>query len=155
MTRQSLAALIALPLLTAAPAGVEGFVHWPASGIQAWNGTLAARMAKEKVNVLGESLGDWGNHNSGITRRNADGEAEIHEKVVDYFICEAGEATLKVGGKIVKPRTIGPGEIRGAAIEGGTSVVMKPGDVAHIPANTPHQLLVKKEFLYFVIKVKQ
>jgi quercetin dioxygenase-like cupin family protein len=32
---------------------------------------------------------------------------------------------------------------------------MKVGDVVHIPANTPHQLLVKKEFLYFVVKVDQ
>jgi hypothetical protein len=155
MSKPMMAALIVLPLLMAAPAGVEGFVHWPAGDIQAWNGKLAAGMAKDKLNVFGQSLGDWGNHNSSITRRNADGEAEVHEKVVDYFICEGGEATLKVGGKVVKPRNTGPGEIRGAGIEGGVSVVMRPGDVAHIPANTPHQLLVKKEFLYFVIKVKQ
>jgi quercetin dioxygenase-like cupin family protein len=34
-------------------------------------------------------------------------------------------------------------------------VSLKLGDIVHIPANTPHQLLVKKNFTYFVIKVKQ
>jgi mannose-6-phosphate isomerase-like protein (cupin superfamily) len=33
-------------------------------------------------------------------------------------------------------------------------VTLKPGDVARIPANTPHQLLVPKSFLYYVIKVQ-
>jgi quercetin dioxygenase-like cupin family protein len=40
---------------------------------------------------------------------------------------------------------------------GGTSHKLAAGDVVHIPANTPHQLLVEPgtQFTYFVVKVNQ
>ncbi len=137
----------------ALPAGVSGFVHWTAVDIQGMGAKMAAEMAGKPV--LAKELGKWGNHLTMISRRTADGEAELHAKTVDFFIAEKGEAVVVVGGKVVSPRTTGPGEVRGASIEGGERVTMKVGDVVHIPANTPHQVLVKKEFLYFVVKVDQ
>jgi mannose-6-phosphate isomerase-like protein (cupin superfamily) len=145
--------LIFVLVAVALPAGVSGFAHWTAVELQGWDAKLTAQMAGKTV--LGHELGKWGNHNIGITKRNADGEAESHAKTVDVFVAQKGEAVLVVGGKIVAPRTTGVGEVRGASIEGGERVTMKPGDVVHIPAGTAHQLLVKKEFLYFVVKVDQ
>lgn len=134
-------------------AAVPGHVHWTAGDIATWEKKLISRMKTEKV--LGEDLGKWGNHWSMITRRSGDGEAEVHRRATDYFVCEGGEATLLVGGTLVGARTTGEGEVRGKSVQGGQSYVMKPGDRVRIPAGMPHQLLVKKDFLYFVVKVQQ
>jgi mannose-6-phosphate isomerase-like protein (cupin superfamily) len=118
-------------------------------------------MAKLKAEAAGKTsaskiLADYGNHSFMTAYRTGDGEAEVHEKTVDHFVVQVGEAQLQVGGTVVEPKTTGPGEIRGKAIQGGEIINMKPGDIIHIPANTPHQVLIKKgEFLYSVIKVKQ
>jgi mannose-6-phosphate isomerase-like protein (cupin superfamily) len=145
--------LLFLVLAVALPAGVPGFVHWTAKDIQGYNSSLAAKM--KGASVASETIGEWNNHRSMIARRNADGEAELHEHDVDFFVAEAGEATLVVGGNMRGPHITGPGEVRGTGIDGGDRVTMKVGDIVHIPANVPHQLLVKKEFLYYVIKVRQ
>jgi mannose-6-phosphate isomerase-like protein (cupin superfamily) len=144
--------LLFLFLLTATPAAVPGFVHWTAAALKGYEATL-----KPKINTgksASADLGAWGNHRSMIAYRAGDGEAEIHENEVDFFVVESGAATLVTGGTITKPRVTGPGEIRGPSIQGGDKVTLKPGDVARIPANTPHQLLVPKSFLYYVIKVQ-
>lgn len=134
-------------------AAVPGFVYWSSGELHGYMAKIAARMKKETV--LGDDLGKWGNHLSSITRRNANGEAEVHEKVSDLFICEGGQADLLVGGTVANPRPAGPGETRGSGVTGGKKVTLKPGDMVEIPANMPHQLLVPQEFLYFVIKVQQ
>ena len=86
-------------------------------------------------------------------RRDGDGEAEVHETQVDVIFVKSGEATLVVGGTVVEPRTTAPGEIRGKSIKGGTSKKMAPGDVIHIPAKIPHQMLVPKALTFEVVKV--
>jgi mannose-6-phosphate isomerase-like protein (cupin superfamily) len=144
--------------LTALPAGVPGFVHWSAGELKASAAKLGPKADTVKAGeakVASEPLGSWGNHSSALTVRRNNGEAELHEKVVDYFFAQSGEATLIVGGKVIEPRTTGPGEIRGKGIEGGEKHPLKPGDIVHIPANTPHQVLVAKEFVYYMIKVQQ
>jgi len=148
--------LIILPLVllaAAVAASVPGFVYWPQSGWAAWNTKLAAEMKDAKA--LGKDLDKFGNHWSMIARRTADGEAEVHENVTDVFIAQRGEAVLKVGGVIKGQRIESAGEFRGAGIEGGTQVTLRPGDIVHIPAGMPHQLLLKREFLYFVTKVQE
>ncbi|MBI5086448.1 MAG: cupin domain-containing protein [Acidobacteria bacterium] len=146
-----LAVLVAVAVLGAS--AIPGFLHWPAVELQGWNAKLTAQM--KDSTPKGQDLGKFGNHGFGITRRVADGEAEVHERVTDLFLTEAGEAELLVGGKVLNPRTAGPGEGRGSGIEGGRRVTLRPGDLVRIPADMPHQLLVKKEFLYFVVKIQQ
>lgn len=139
-------------LLFLLAATVPGFDHWSLKHLQTYNARFAPEM-KQKT-AYGEDLARYGNHWSSITRRTADGQAEVHETVNDFFICVAGEATLVYGGTVRDPKPNGPGETLAAGINGGQRVQMRPGDMVHIPANLPHQLLVKKEFLYFVTKVK-
>jgi quercetin dioxygenase-like cupin family protein len=38
-----------------------------------------------------------------------------------------------------------PGETRGSSIEGGKRQELRAGDVAHVPAGLPHQMLVAGE----------
>lgn len=133
-------------------AAVTGFDHWSLKDLQSYTAKFAPLMMNRGAH--GVDLARYGNHWSSITRRTADGQAEVHEKVNDVFICISGEATLITGGTVQSPKSSGPGETLGAGIDGGQRVVMRPGDMVHIPANLPHQLLVKKEFLYFVTKVQ-
>ena len=60
-----------------------------------------------------------------------------------------------VGGTVADPKTTAPHEIRGSSINGGDRKTLGPGDVVHIQAGTPHQLLVDsgKQFTYFVVKI--
>jgi hypothetical protein len=69
----------------------------------------------------------------------------------------AGAATLVTGGTLTHARTVGPGETRGDSIEGGDRLGLKCGDVAHVPAGLPHQLLVAGETTVtcLVIKVEE
>ena len=101
-----------------------------------------------------EILREYPQHVSVLTFRNRTGEAEIHEKYADMFYILAGSATLVTGGKLVNARVVGPGETRGESIEGGMHQELRVGDVAHVPAGTPHHMLVagEKTVTYFVMK---
>jgi mannose-6-phosphate isomerase-like protein (cupin superfamily) len=145
------ALLAAGPLLAAEP---EGFVVWPASDLKGYGAKLAPKMNAGKVAT--ERLAVWGNHLAMIAHREGDGEAEIHEKQADVFVVQDGEATLVVGGELEGGKTTAPGEIRGGTIKGGFAKrPIAAGDIVHIPAKIPHQLLVAsgKKFTYFVVKV--
>lgn len=100
-------------------------------------------------------LGAYGNHHVEIAFRKATGNAELHETQNDVFFVVSGEATLIVGGTLVDPKTTEPHEIEGKTIQGGTKTRLAAGDVAHIPFNVPHQLVVEKgkEIEYFVVKI--
>jgi len=101
-----------------------------------------------------EILREYPLHFSVLTFRDRTGESEIHEGFADMFYILAGSTTLVTGGKIVNARLVGPGETRGDAIEGGTHQELRVGDVAHVPAGTPHHMVVSsdKTVTYFVMK---
>ena len=156
MTNKALAAalLVAAPLMTtAAPEVPEGFVIWPGGELKVYGTKLAPKMNEGKVAT--ERLATFGNHLAMIAHREGDGEAELHETQVDLFVVQSGEATLVIGGELERARTTAPGELRAPSIKGGSRRALAPGDVVHIPARLPHQLLIPsgKEFTYFVLKV--
>lgn len=115
--------------------------------------TLAPKVNAQKLAM--QQLGNFGNHSLMVAHRQADGEAELHETQNDIFIVQSGSGTLVVGGKVVNGKTTAPGEVRGTAIEGGEKRALAPGDVAHIPAKIPHQVLVEKgrQITYAIVKV--
>lgn len=116
---------------------------------------LSHKLASKGTAFASEDLAQYGNHRTMIAYREATGSAELHEHDSDIFVVENGEATIVTGGKIVHPTTQKPGEIRGASINGGERHTLSTGDIIHIPAGTPHQLLIEKgkPFTYFVVKV--
>ena len=77
----------------------------------------------------------------------------MHDTQVDVIFVKSGEGTLILGGTVVEPRTTAPGEIRGKSIKGGISKKMAAGDVIHVPAKIPHQMLVPKALTFEVVKV--
>jgi mannose-6-phosphate isomerase-like protein (cupin superfamily) len=138
--------------LLAAP---EGFRHWSASELKAYEQKLAAQMGAQQAAT--EQLGQFGRHSMLMAHRQASGEAEVHESVADVFIVQTGEGVLVVGGVLVEGRTLSPGELRGKAIEGGEKRRLEAGDVAQIPAGVPHQMLVEpgRQVTYLVVKIPQ
>jgi mannose-6-phosphate isomerase-like protein (cupin superfamily) len=142
--------LLAVPLMAAGPADVT---VWTAADLKSQSAKLAQKLNEQRA--ASERLATFGNHLTMIARREADGSAEIHEKQVDFFFVQSGTATLVYGGELPEAKTTAPHELRGAAVKGGQRRTLSPGDVVHIPAGIPHQLLVPagKEFTYFVIKV--
>ncbi len=88
------------------------------------------------------------------SRRDAPGEAEIHELDSDLIHVLEGTATLVTGGSIVAGRATAPREIRGESIRDGEPRRLAPGDVVVVPHGTPHWFReVGPPFLYYVVKV--
>ena len=137
-------------LMAADPAG---FMVWKSGELKGMEKKLAPKIDAQKIAT--ESLGSYGNHAITISHREGSGVAELHEKVTDLFVVQSGEATIVVGGKIIESKTTAPGEVRGSRIEGGSRHPVAAGDIVHIPANTPHWMLLDsgQQITYFVVKV--
>jgi mannose-6-phosphate isomerase-like protein (cupin superfamily) len=84
--------------------------------------------------------------------RTKSGRAELHATSADTFFVVQGHAKLITGGTIINPR--GTGEVRGDSVLRGVSTELRTGDVVHIPADTPHQLLLdgSDPFVYVLVK---
>jgi mannose-6-phosphate isomerase-like protein (cupin superfamily) len=100
------------------------------------------KMARFGDGAAAETLKEYPQHCVMLSFRSRSGEAEVHEKFADLFVVIGGKATLVTGGTIVGARTTGPGETRGTSIEGGLQQALRAGDVAHVPAGIPHQMLL-------------
>jgi mannose-6-phosphate isomerase-like protein (cupin superfamily) len=136
-----------------AAADPTDFAIWKGSELKESGKKLAPKINAQKVAT--ESLGNWGNHNLMVAHREGSGEAELHETQADVFIVQSGEASLVVGGTVVDPKTTAPHEIRGPSIKDGVTKQLGAGDIVHIAAKTPHQLIVAKgkQITYAVVKV--
>lgn len=96
-------------------------------------------------------VGDYKIHAS---HRDQAGEVEVHEKETDIIYVLDGSATFVTGGSVLGGRTIGPGEIRGASVDGGTVRHLVKGDVIVVPKGTPHWFKdVHGPLNYYVVKV--
>lgn len=114
-----------------------------------------AALDKKSTPFASEDLHRYGNHYTMLAYRTATGSAEVHEHEADIFVIQSGNGNLLQGGKLVNSKATKPGELRGPSIAGGTPIKIGKGDVIHIPAGVPHQLLVEKgsPISYFVVKV--
>ncbi len=127
----------------------------PASeGVYASAAQLAALVAKTKDGSVNAPAPSGPGTTMLIVRRDADGQVEVHTKLNDEFVVQAGHATVLVGGKVSGNKETAPGEWRGGAITGAKSYQLGPGDVLWIPAGAPHQTLVKTgaSFTYLAFK---
>jgi mannose-6-phosphate isomerase-like protein (cupin superfamily) len=118
--------------------------------------TDLARQMHEESDKAGHATDDpLERHLDSITIlviRTKSGRAELHAAFADAFFVIQGNATLVTGGTIVNP--LGTEEVRGDSVQGGVRAKLRVGDVVHIPANTPHQLLLDgtEPFVYVLIK---
>ena len=145
--------LMSVPVLTVIAAVPAGYMHWTAEQFKTREEALHKTM---KNGLASETLGHWGNHVLLKTRREgSSGQAELHEKQADLIVVQSGQATIIVGGRIVNGKTTATNEIRGTSIEGGARQSLKAGDIVHVPAKTPHQVLLDagQTLDYVVLKV--
>jgi quercetin dioxygenase-like cupin family protein len=115
------------------------------------------KMAAQADGSASEMLKEYPQHFTMLSFRSRDGEAEVHANFADLFYVLEGSTTLVTGGTVIGARTDGPGETRGDAIEGGRRQELRAGDVAHVPAGEPHQMLIAgdKTVTCFVMKIQQ
>jgi mannose-6-phosphate isomerase-like protein (cupin superfamily) len=144
----------------AAPARREN----PAGRLDHWSPAILLeraaylrQLARHGDGQASETLKEYPQHAAMLSFRSRDGQAELHENFADLFYVLEGRATLVTGGTISGARSTGPGEMRGASVEGGVRQELRAGDVAHVPAGVPHQMLVagEKTVTCFVLKVQE
>jgi len=89
-------------------------------------------------------------------RSDKGNEPEVHTHWTHYIHVLSGEATLVYGGTVSNARETGPGQIRGEAIVGGTSMTVRAGDFLQIPAGMPHLFTVGAgaKFRYVVFNTR-
>jgi mannose-6-phosphate isomerase-like protein (cupin superfamily) len=116
---------------------------------------MTEKLAHKQTPFSSQALKQYGNHHTMLAHREATGSSEVHEKEADVFVITSGSGTLVTGGSMVKPHAEKPGELRGTSISGGDKHPVQQGDIIHIPAGVPHQLLIEKgqPITYFVVKV--
>ena len=130
--------------------------HWT-SAVLLERAAYLHKMAKQGDGSAGETLKEYQQHCAMLSFRSRDGEAEVHENFADVFYVLDGRAKLVTGGTVAGARLTKAGETRGDSIEGGARQELRAGDVAHVPAGLPHQMLVAGEqtVTCLVLKVQE
>jgi mannose-6-phosphate isomerase-like protein (cupin superfamily) len=129
--------------------------HWSRGDLQARAKHLQELAAE--TGSASETLEQYPHHYTMLAYRNRSGVGELHQSFADVFFIVDGHATLVTGGEMVEPKTTGPGEIRGASVKGGSRQTLNAGDVVHIPAGMPHQMILAdgETVTYFVVKAEE
>jgi len=79
---------------------------------------------------------------------------EVHDGSDDIYYVLEGEATLMLGGTLIDPQEISPGEWRAKTASGGEAVKIRKGDLVVVPRGTRHQRTVTGNgFSMILIKV--
>jgi uncharacterized RmlC-like cupin family protein len=130
--------------------------HWSAA-VLLERAAYLRKLAKHGDGSASETLKEYPRHSAMLLFRSRDGVAEVHENFADVFYVLDGRAALVTGGSVADATRIGPGEMRGISIEGGVRQELRAGDVAHVPAGVPHQMLVtsEKTVTCLVIKIQE
>jgi mannose-6-phosphate isomerase-like protein (cupin superfamily) len=104
-----------------------------------------------------ETLEKYPHHYTMLAFRQHSGGGELHQNFADIFFILDGRASVLTGGSLADQKSSGPGEIRGKSVEGGRRQEVKAGDVVHIPAAMPHQMLLAEgeSVTYYVVKVEE
>ena len=104
-----------------------------------------------------ETLEKYPHHYTMLAFRSHSGGGELHEDYADLFYIVDGTATVVTGGELADRKAAGPGEVRGTAVNGGSRQDVKAGDVVHIPAGMPHQMVLPQgsTITYFVVKIQE
>ena len=115
------------------------------------------KLAQYGSGQASETLREYPGHAAILIVRNRSGEAEMHSHHAHVYCVLAGAATLVTGGSLAGAQQTAAGATRADAIEGGERQNLRAGDVVHIPAGVPHQLLVsgEKTVSCLVLKIQE
>jgi mannose-6-phosphate isomerase-like protein (cupin superfamily) len=115
------------------------------------------KLAAASDGSASEVLREYPRHAIHLLYRSRSGLAELHENFADLFFVLEGRAALVTGGTVADPKPIAPGEIRGESVHNGTRQELRAGDIAHVPAGLPHQMVVSGDasIICLVMKIQQ
>jgi mannose-6-phosphate isomerase-like protein (cupin superfamily) len=103
----------------------------------------------------GAVLVNQGNYMVHASRRDTEGQVEVHTKDADIIYMLEGSTTFVTGGTIVGGKITAPDEIRGTGVQGGETRTLTKGDVMIVPKGTPHWFKeISGTVLYYVVKVR-
>lgn len=130
--------------------------HWSTAQLLERAKHLSELAAKGEGSAS-ETLEKYPHHFTMLAFRTRNGGAEVHQNFADTFYIVDGHASVLTGGEVVDSKSNTPGEIRGSSVKGGSSQELQPGDIVHIPAGVPHQMLVAdgQSVTYFVVKIEE
>jgi mannose-6-phosphate isomerase-like protein (cupin superfamily) len=130
--------------------------HW-SPAILLERAAYLKKMARYGDGSASETLREYPQHIALLSFRSRDSEAEMYQNFAVVFFALAGTATLVTGGTLTHARLVEPGLSRGASIDGGIRQELKAGEIAHVPAGLPHQILVadEKTITCFVVKIQE
>jgi mannose-6-phosphate isomerase-like protein (cupin superfamily) len=130
--------------------------HWPLV-ILLERAAYLRKLAALGDGTARETLKEYPQHSTLLCFRSRSGDVELHENFAVMFHVLDGRATMVTGRVRTGVALIAQGEIHGASIEGGTRHELRAGDVVHIPAGQPHQLLVagEKTLTYLAVKIRE
>jgi mannose-6-phosphate isomerase-like protein (cupin superfamily) len=156
MTLRKLVPVVALLISLGVSAQSMKFDHWtPAQLLD--RAQHLRQQAAQADGSASETLDKYPHHYTMLAFRSRNGGGELHENYADLFYILDGNATVVTGGALVDRHASAPGEVRGSSVNGGSRQDVKAGDVVHIPAGMPHQMLVPEgsTVTYFVVKVQE
>jgi hypothetical protein len=130
-----------------------GFKRWTAKDLGERQAALTRQVGPD--HSARETLADYGDHRFRFIHRNADGNPEQHDAIVDIVYIQSGEGTLMLGGTMEGRRGTSAGEWLGTRLVGGDRHPLVTGDILHIPAGVPHAFLVPagKQITYVLLKI--
>src|SRR5580765_7741700 len=139
-----------LPLGAADP---PEFAIWKAANLRSHDTALSTHVADDHSSR--ETLADYGDHRFRLLYRDADGNPEQHDAIIDIVMVQSGAGTLLIGGTMVGKHSTNAGEWLGTRLDGGDRHPLGPGDIVHIPAGIPHSLLVApgSHITYVLLKI--
>ena len=108
-------ALFLIVILIPSALADQHSTYWPKDKLAGYSSSLDAKV---KDHVAIEELGQFGSHFALMVHRTGTGTSESHAGDTDFYVVQAGEATLHVGGEIVEPETVSPGEGAGHVAQG-------------------------------------
>ena len=113
-------------------------------------------MVKEskKAGSSGATLGGNTSPIIKLSVRTTNGGAEIHGRFDDILVVTGGKATLITGGTVANAHTDKDDETKGTSVENGKTQTISKGDIVHIPAGTPHQLIIAPGDVFQTIVIK-
>src|SRR5215472_16763641 len=98
-------------------ANESSFALWNPSAIEQHEATLKKHVADDHSSR--ETLADYGDHRFRMLYRDADGNPEQHDAIIDIVMVQSGTGTLLMGGTMIGKRGSGNGEWLGTRLDGG------------------------------------
>lgn len=135
--------------------GIAGYILRDAGSLEA----AADRLEKElgDKRLVFETIGNHEGHSLYLVLRGKTSDPEIHITESDYYIGVRGHTTFVIGGELLNPRELARKQIRGSSIKGGERRVIGPGDIVHVPPNTPHNTIIdpNEPYMYLLFKLDE